>query len=176
MNTFDEYINGWLAPQSVGTGVGTVFLSFFTGKIAPKLPNKIYKLLDNTLIRIVITAYLLNAQIHRPSLALIISVVMVVGFELIVKFFVPETPSLSDLVKTTTGVEDESKKDANNKGCNCFCGHTIYVQDPQNPKSTKVVSSSGQQYVQHAPSNHQQSQIHHSPPQEHLYASSPMFG
>lgn len=147
MDAFDTYINSFIAPQSVGAGVGTVFLSFFTGKLAPKLPATVYKLLDNTLVRMVATAYLLNQQIHRPSLAVVISVVMVLGFEVLVRIFAPDTPPLSELVKSTTGAEDTTQQQQN-KGCNCYCGHTIYVQEEKDTKvkggksSNKTASSS----------------------------------
>jgi hypothetical protein len=144
MDAFDRWINHLIAPQSVGAGVGTVFLSFFTGKLAPKLPSNVYKLLDNTLVRMVATAYLLNQQIHRPSLSVVISIMMVLGFEILVKMFAPDTPSLSELVKSTTGTEEASSQQQQpNKGCNCFCGRTIYVQDeksfPGHPTSTAKV-------------------------------------
>lgn len=134
MESFDSYINKWIQPQSVTAGVGAVFLSFFTGKLAPKLPAKFYKLLDNTLVRIVITAYLLNQQIHKPSLSVIISTIMVLGFEILVKFFAPESPSLSELVKSTT--TEEESKNKKSEGCNCYCGHTIYTEGKDGVKVT----------------------------------------
>ena len=144
MDAFDTYINSLIAPQSVGAGVGTVFLSFFTGKLAPKLPANMYKLLDNTLVRMAATAYLLNQQIHRPSLSVVISVIMVLGFEVFIKLFVPDSPSLSELVKSTTGEDasTSSQQQQQNKGCNCYCGHTIYVQDESKKSANKMAASS----------------------------------
>lgn len=129
MNAFDDYINRYINPQSVGAGVGTVFLSFFTGKLAPKLPDRFYKLLDNTLVRVLAIGYLINQQIRQPSMSVIISTIMVLGFEVLVKVFAPDSPSLSELVKTTTGAEEESGKSGKD-GCNCYCAHTIHTRTP----------------------------------------------
>ena len=133
MDAFDSLVNSWIQPSSVGAGVGAVLLSFFTGKIAPKFPKKFYRLLDNTLVRIAVTAYLLNQQFHQPSLAVIIGVVIVLGFELLVKVFAPETPPLSDLVKSVTS-DESGASDSSQKGCNCYCGHTIYAEGIKDPK------------------------------------------
>lgn len=134
MEAFDKYINSVITPKSVGAGVGTVFLTFFTSKFAPKLPSKFYDLLDNTLVRIVLTAYLINYQIHAPSLSVLISMIIVIGFEVLVKIFAPETPSLAELVKSTTEEESGNSgggKGKSSEGCNCYCGHTIYAENPK---------------------------------------------
>jgi hypothetical protein len=141
MESIDKYINGIINPQSVGAGVGAVFLSFFTGKLAPTLPDGFYKLLDNTLVRIVVTAYLLNQQIRLPSLSIIIAIIMVIGLQLLVKIFAPSTPPLSELIKSATGGNEdekgktgktEEKGEKQPQGCNCYCGHTIYT-DKEKP-------------------------------------------
>jgi len=138
MEAFDNYINSIITPKSVGAGVGTVFLTFFTGKLAPKLPKRFYDLLDNTLVRIVLTAYLLNNQIHAPSLSVLIAMIIVIGFEVVVKIFAPDSPSLAELVKETATEENgEGKKSAASEGCNCYCGHTIYAEHPNDVKSGK---------------------------------------
>jgi hypothetical protein len=140
MNGFDNFVNNIITPNSVGAGIGTVMLTFFTSHLAPKLPSKAYKLLDNTLIRIVATAYLLNQQIRQPSTAVIIAVMIVIFFELVVSFFTPEAPSLSELVKSTAGVDSKQKQEEKkSQGCNCYCGHTIHVQeDPLVNKRRKI--------------------------------------
>lgn len=125
MNTFDNLINEWITPTSIGAGIGTVLLSFFTGKLAPKLPKRFYSLLDNTLVRIITTAYLLNQQIHQPSMSIFVSIVIVLGFEILMKIFAPDTPSLSELVKSTTS--EGSTVSAKPPVCNCYCGSTIHT-------------------------------------------------
>jgi hypothetical protein len=127
MNTFDSLVNNFITPSSVSAGVGTVFLSFFSGKIAPKMPKRFYDLLDNVLVRIVIVAFLINQQIHQPTLSVIISVTMVLGFELLVRIFAPNTPSLGELVKSTATDEENETKKLGSGGCNCYCGSTIYT-------------------------------------------------
>jgi len=146
MEAFDKYINGIITPKSVGAGVGTVFLTFFTGKLAPKLPQKFYDLLDNTLVRIVLIAYLLNNQIHAPSLSVLISCIMVIGFEVLVKIFAPESPSLAELVKSTTTEEEDAKKSKSAEGCNCYCGHTIYTEGTPQVRSSNEQRKSNRTY------------------------------
>ena len=129
MNSFDNLVNGFITPNSITAGVGTVFLSFFTGKIAPKMPKKFYDLLDNTIVRVIIVAFLVNQQIHKPTLAVLISVIMVLGFEVIIKVFAPDSPSLASLVKETVGGEDDNDKKKSQQGCNCYCNSTVYTEE-----------------------------------------------
>ena len=134
---FDKLVNDFITPTSVTAGVGTVFLSFFTGKIAPKMPNKFYKLLDNNLIRIVIVSFLVNQQIHQPSLSVLFGIGMVLGFDLLVKIFAPDTPPLSELVKPA----EEETKSSSSGGCNCYCGNVINTSSP--PPGSKIQSKNG---------------------------------
>jgi hypothetical protein len=149
INGFDSLINNIITPNSISAGVGTVFLSFFTGKIAPKMPQRFYDLLDNNLVRIVIVSFLINQQIHQPSLAAMIATTMVLGFELLVKMFAPDTPSLAELVKSTTAEEEggtgtKGKSDSS-QGCNCYCGSTVYTghAPPRDENRTSGLSSPG---------------------------------
>jgi len=137
MNTFDSLINNFITPNSVTAGVGTVFLSFFTGKIAPKMPKRFYDLLDNNLVRIAIVSFMLNQQIHQPTLSIIIGTVMTLGFDVLVRIFAPDTPSLAELVKSTTSEEENNDKSGTNKGCNCYCNSTIYTNRPPPKEQTK---------------------------------------
>ena len=146
MEAFDKFINNVITPSSVPAGVSAVFLTFFTSKLGPKLPDKFYKLLDNPLIKIAAVAFLINQQIHKPSLAVIISIAIVVGLEFLINMVAPETPKLSELVKPTA--EDEKKSGSNgSNGCNCYCG-TIYTDKP--PQGSKVQEMPHSQMVKPA--------------------------
>ena len=133
MDVFDNLVNNFITPTSISAGVGTVFLSFFTGKIAPKMPPKFYKLLDNNIIRILVVSFLLNQQIHQPSLSVLIGFIMVLSFDVIVRIFAPESPNLSELVKPA-----EEEKSTSSGGCNCYCGNTINTSSP--PPGSKIQS------------------------------------
>lgn len=139
MEEFDKFVNTYLNPSSPGAGISAVFLTFFTGKLAPKMPSRFYEVLDNSIVKVLIVAFLLNQQIRMPTYAVVASIIMVFGIELLIKIFAPETPPLSELVKTVTGKteEDEKKKKEENgeSGCNCYCGHTIYANEPKPKKN-----------------------------------------
>lgn len=128
MNSLDSFINQFITPNSVSAGVGTVFLTIFSGKIAPKMPKRFYDLLDNNLVRMFVVAFLINQQIRKPSLSILISVTMVLGFEVLVKIFAPDTPSLAELVRSTAEEDKNSDQAKNTGGCNCYCGSTIYTE------------------------------------------------
>ena len=147
MNSFDDLINGFITPNSVTAGVGTVFLSFFTGKIAPKMPKKFYDLLDNTVVRVILVAFLINQQIHKPTLSVLLSVIMVLGFEVIIKVFAPDSPSLAELVKDTVTGEDSSKKSSPaQQGCHCYCNSTVYMEEESKQKGKKQPQQQNQPY------------------------------
>jgi hypothetical protein len=126
LKVFDGFVNNIVTPTSTYAGISAVFLSFFSNKLAPRMPPQFYKLLDNDLVRIIIVSFLLNQQLRKPSYSLIIASVMVFGYDLIVHFVAPDTPQLSEIVKSATEPE---KKDpgSSGSGCNCYCGHTINV-------------------------------------------------
>lgn len=129
MSTFDGLVNNVISPTSTYAGVSAVFLSFFSNKLAPRMPEKFYKLLDNDLVRIVIVSFLLNQQLKKPSMSVLLSIAMVLGYDLLVKFLAPDAPPLSELVKSTTQPE-KKEGGASNGACNCYCGHTINVPPP----------------------------------------------
>lgn len=127
MEAFDSFVNTFINPLSIPAGVGTVFLTFFSSKIAPKMPQQAYDLLDNMYVRVFIITFLINQQIKKPSLSIISGIFMVFGIKILVDHFAPETPPLSELVKDTVSLEKTPEKPvAQNGTCNCYCG-TIYT-------------------------------------------------
>lgn len=115
MEAIDSFVNRFISPSSLPAGVGTVFLTFFSTKLAPQMPQKFYKLIDNVFIRVVIVAFLLNQQIKSPSKAILISVLVVVGLKLVINVAVPDAPPLSEIVHPSDKDKDKDK----DKPCNC---------------------------------------------------------
>ena len=128
MEAIDNFFNRYISPASIPAGVGTVFLTFFSGKIAPQMPQRFYKLLDNLVVRIIIVAFLINQQIKSPSTAILIAVGIVVGFHMFVKVAVPEAPPLSELVHPTDKNKDGT---GTGTGGGCKCNVTINLKAPQ---------------------------------------------
>lgn len=118
----DSFVNQYLQPSSVPLGISTAVLGFFSSKLAPKLPESWYKILDNPLFRIIACFLLINNQLRKPTIAILISVALVFGVQLYVHFFAPDTPPLSEIL-----VEQQQKKDDGAKPpvCNCYCNSTL---------------------------------------------------
>ncbi len=132
MEAIDSFVNRFIAPASIPAGVGTVFLTFFSGKIAPQMPQRFYKLLDNLAIRVIIVAFLINQQIKSPSTSILISVGIVVGFHLFVKVAAPEAPPLSELVHPTNGSGSGTGSGTGTSGKPpCNCNVTVNLKTPQ---------------------------------------------
>ncbi len=134
MEAVDKFVNRFVAPASIPAGVGTVFLTFFSGKLAPQMPQRFYKLLDNLIIRIIIVAFLINQQIKSPSTAILVSVGIVVGFHFFVKVAAPEAPPLSELVHPTDQNTESSGSSTGGSGSAkpCNCNVTINLKTPDN--------------------------------------------
>ena len=131
MKIFDEMVNKIIAPASTTAGVGTVILSFFSGKLFPRIPDKFYKLLDNDIVRTVIVWFLVNQQLKKPSQSVLWALGIVVVINLLVKTFAPDMPKLSEIVKP----EKETKSE--DKVPNCYCG-PVYIVDGEKHKVTKT--------------------------------------
>jgi len=154
MEAFDELIKNTIQPNSIVSGTGAVVLSFFTGKLAPKLPEKFYKLLDNSLVRIILISYLLYQQIHMPSISVMIAAVLVIGTDLLIKFVAPDTPKLSELVKSTIKGDEKPNESAKPPTCNCFCNSTVTEEkDGRYSKVTPPHGEGRQQYPMFHPAN-----------------------
>ena len=130
MEAVDNFVNKVVAPGTLPLGIATGLIGLFSDKIAPKVPPKFYELLDVPIVRIVLIALLINSQIKKPTLAIIISSVFVVGSDLLTKFLAPDIPKLSDIIKPSPAAENPEKaKD----GCNCYCAYTMNVAEETKP-------------------------------------------
>ncbi len=125
MQAFDDVVNGVLGPSSTLAGVGAVFLSFFSSKIGPKVPEQYLTLLDNVIIKILIVSFLINRQIQKPSHSVLLGTCLTLGLTLLFRIVAPETPKVSELVKPAVVTESNAPKHDEPKTCNCYCNTTI---------------------------------------------------
>ena len=119
INKVNDVVNRYLQPSSLPIGVSTAILTFFSSRLAPKLPDSWYKILDNNFVKVIAIFILVNHQLRLPTLSIAVAVLLVFGMEWIVKTWFPDTPPLSEVLKP----DEDTKKDT--KACNCFCNTTI---------------------------------------------------
>lgn len=147
MEAIDTFFNRYISPASVPAGVGTVFLTFFSGKLAPQMPDQFYKLLDNLVVRIVVISFLINQQIKSPSKAIIIATVGVVAARLFVNVAAPDAPSLSEIVHPSSASKEKEKGNGGSNPCSCHV--TVNLQQSPETLPTHIQSiSSGTPTVQ----------------------------
>ena len=139
MSKLDEVINSKLQSSQFAVGVSTLLFSLLSKNIVPKLPPSVYKLLDVTIVRIGIIAFLLTTQTKKPTLSILTSIVLVVGLKIAAEKITPDIPPLSEIVKPET---EKENKTSTNTDVRCHCHCDPCSQDPskvqRNPTTQPV--------------------------------------
>ena len=116
MSSFDSYINSKLQASQFAVGISTVLFSILSKSVIPKLPHQVYRILDVTVVRIVILAFLIVVQTKQPTLSVAAATVIVLVLKYVTSHVV-DVPPLSEILKPEQG------KDKNDKPspvvCNC---------------------------------------------------------
>lgn len=92
MNTVEGGLNTALANPYVKALV-TIFVIFYSGLAAPKLPKPIAKLFDYTAFKILVLALILLANQFDSSLSLMVAVAFFISLQTLTRYKVMETAS-----------------------------------------------------------------------------------
>ena len=117
MSKLDEVINSKLQSSQFAVGVSTLLFSLLSKNIVPKLPPSVYKVLDFTIVRIAIIAFLLSTQTKKPTLSIVTATLLVVGLKIAAEKITPEIPPLSEMVKPDVAKQNDS----GSSHCHCHC-------------------------------------------------------
>ena len=131
MSRLDEMVNSKLQSSQFAVAVSSVLFSLLSKNIIPKLPPSVYKVLDITLVRIFVIAFLLATQTKKPTLSLITASVVVLGLKLFANEVTPDIPPLSEIVKPN---DEEKEKSMGGTNCHCHCA----VATPQVASHSKA--------------------------------------
>ena len=135
MSTFDEYVNGKLQSSQFAIGVSTVLFSMLSKSIIPKLPPEVYRILDVTVVRILVLAFLITSQTKKPTWSLFTATAIVYFFKVLTKYYVPDIPPLSEIVKPDEANDKKDQQENSPSPVVCNCSPQIHL--PENGKGQR---------------------------------------
>lgn len=125
----ESAINGVLKSHG---GLLAMLMSIFANRIAPKLPPRLYRIIDHPFVQVSSVTFLLNAQLQKPALAFSIAAIAIYAIKMVVAAYAPETPPLSGLAKPTTAPpskgNDKGGPSGNGQVCPpCICNSVVHM-------------------------------------------------
>jgi len=129
MSSFDAYINSKLQASQFAVGISTVLFSLLSKSVIPKLPSQVYRILDVTIVRIVMLAFLIVVQTKQPTLSIITATVVVLVLKYVTSNII-DVPPLSEVLKP----DGDKDKDKKNGGSPVVCNCSPQIVMPDKPR------------------------------------------
>ncbi len=117
----DQVISTYQKSGSLSVGIGIGLISTLANRIIPRLPKRYFHICDYPLVQVAILTFLLNIKLKNPTLAFLSSTILLFIIKAMINSYVPETPSLGNMIAHKDDKKSTSTPSEQSKTCTCTC-------------------------------------------------------